>query len=737
MDIRVDSRDGRSAACRLGYDDPGGAPQPSRSHLRPVDRLLQVKLVEPHPRRLVSRPRLIELLDRALEVRLALLSAPPGFGKTSALVDWLARRDIRSAWVSLDPGDNDAVRFVRYLWAAAGSLARDGEEPFDGMSSGDTAEAIDELAAQLDGLPGPSVLVLDDYHAVEAPAVQAAVSRLIDRLPASVHLVVATRADPVSLPLARLRARDDLLEIRADALRFTLQETRRYVAERAGIELGEDDLETLVARTEGWPAVLQLAAMSLFGRDDVSGFIHDFAASHRHVLDFISEEVLACLELDEREFLFQTSVLDRLSGELCNALTGRTDGQAMLERLEHRNVLLVPLDEERSWYRYHHLFAELLRARLAAQDPGAPRRLNLSAADWFEQHGLTIEAIEHALRSGDHDFAAPLIARSSAELIHTGQYASLLRCLDRLPDAAVRSDVVLSSRYAWGLVLSGRTDGVETRLVDAEAALPAALAAGNPVAERIPSHLALIRCVVARLEHDPLTAIAHAERALRLSPPPDSLLNEALVADVRGQLGLALEEAGKLDRAAEAFEAVRPVEERAGNWIAVADMTGHLARLEARRNRSRAALEACDHALRTFGGNGSRELPAAAAIHLARAEILERLADAGAAEAAEHALALSRRGGDAVTAREARALIERVRGGRSPAVAEQKLVEPLTARELEVLQLVATGRSNRQIADELFLAVGTVKTRIHRIVGKLGAENRMEAVARARALSLL
>jgi len=195
-----------------------------------VDRLLQIKLAEPHPRRLVSRPRLIELLDRTLDVRLALLSAPPGFGKTSALVDWLAVRKVRSAWVLLDAGDNDVARFIRYLWAAAASLACDGDSPLDGISSGDTEDAIDELAALLEAAPGPSVLVLDDYHTVEAAAVQAAVSRLIDRMPPSVHLAIATRADPTALPIARLRARGDLLEIRADALRFSAEEARRFVA---------------------------------------------------------------------------------------------------------------------------------------------------------------------------------------------------------------------------------------------------------------------------------------------------------------------------------------------------------------------------------------------------------------------------------------------------------------------------------------------------------------------------
>jgi len=705
-----------------------------------VDRLLQVKLTVPRPsRRLISRPRLVALLGGTLGARLVLLSAPPGFGKTTALVDWLAASGTSCAWLSLDEADNDPVRFLRYLWAAVANVAAVGASSLVGEGrSSDVSDVIGEVATILTERPEPSLLVLDDYHLIEAAEVQRAVSILLDRLPAHAHLVIATRVDP-ALPLARLRARGELLEVRAEALRFTSEDARSFFAERMGLALSDSDVETLVARTEGWPAVLQLAGLSLAGRTDVSGYVRDFAATHRFVLDFITEEVLGRLEPDVSEFLLRTSVLDRLTGPLCDALTGRTDGQAMLERLERSNLLLVPLDDERRWYRYHRLFADLLRARLAAAHPAEIAELHLRAADWYEGEGIAGEAIGHALRSRDPRRARDLIAKASGELIHHAEFATLRGWLDDLPAEIVRSDLLLSTFYAYALALSGQTDGVDRRLADAEAALPAATAAGDPAAVTVPVHVFMIRSIVARLEHDRPAAVAHAEQAVVLLPPGLSPEREALlVGDAQAILGHALLDAGEPDRAIDAYRAARPLLQLAGNTLGVADITRNLARLEVRRGRLRAAVEACDQALADAAGEAGLDLPALAPVHLARAEILERMGEAGEAGAAERALELARRGGDIVTLREARALLERATARRhSHPSSGSGLVEPLTERELEVLRLVAEGRSNRQIAGELYLALGTVKTHVHAIAGKLGAANRVEAIVRARELGLL
>jgi LuxR family maltose regulon positive regulatory protein len=705
----------------------------------PVDRLLQVKLTPPRRgQRLVTRPRLNELLGGALAARLLLVSAPPGFGKTTALVDWLAASGTRCSWLSLETADNDPVRFLRYLWAAVADVADDGEASLAGdLPSADVSDVIDEIATTLAERPEPSILVLDDYHLIERAEVQRAVSILLDRLPAQAHLAIVTRADP-GLSLARLRARGELLEVRADALRFTAEEARSFLAERMGLALSDSDVETLVARTEGWPAVVQLAGLSLSGRADPSSYVRDFAATHRFVLDFMTEEVLGRLAPDVRAFLLRTSVLDRLTGPLCDALTGSTDGQAMLEQLERSNLLIVPLDDERRWYRYHRLFADLLRGRLRVEHPAELDALHRRAADWYEREGFAGEAIGHALRAGDPRRARDLIARASPDLIHHGEFATLRGWLNELPSDVVRSDHLLSTFYGYAVALAGQTDGVDGRLADAEAALPGAAASGDPTAATIPVHLAMIRSIVARLDHEPPAAVAHAERALALVPPGLSPERVALlVGDAHAILGHALLDAGELDRAIGAYRVAQPLLHLAGNRLGEADITRNLARLELRRGRPLAALAACDEVLGDATGRSRTELPWLAPVHLARAEVLERVGEPGAAEAAERALELARRSGDVVTLSEARALLERVRTRPARPTGSAGLVEPLTGRELEVLRLVAAGRSNRQIAAELYLALGTVKTHVHAIAGKLGAANRVESVARARALGLL
>jgi LuxR family maltose regulon positive regulatory protein len=697
--------------------------------------LLPTKLAMPRPSHgWVHRARLADLLTDGSGARLVLVSAPPGFGKTTALVDWLRTSKVRCSWLALDAADNDPGRFLRYLWSAASALA--GSPAADPMGAGHTADAddvVDEICRLLVEQTSRAVLVLDDYHHISARPIRHAVGLLLDRLPQGVQLVISTRHDP-ALPLARLRAQGELLEIRAADLRFARDEALAFLTTRLGVALGDDDLEMLMARTEGWPAVLQLAGLSLVGRSDVTRRVRAFAASHRYVLDYVTDEVLAGLDDTDRSFLVTTSVLDRLTGSLCDALTGRTDGQATLERLEQANVLLVPLDEQRRWYRYHHLFSDLLRARLAADHPDRGAALHLRASDWYAEHGFVAGAMEHALRSGDTDRASASIAAMGGALIHAGELEALIGLMDRLPDAVVRSHFRLSTFYALSLVLEGRVDGVEERLADAEAALPEAIAAGRPGAPVQASYHALIRSIAARLRQDPDVAVRQCERALALAPPGAA----PLLADIRGTLGLALLDAGDVDRAVDELRAARPGLRATGNWIALADASRDLARSEARRGHLRAALGACDEVLPDFVAEDGNEMPAAARIHLARAEILARTGDASAETAAERAIELARQGGDVTSLREARAVRERVAAMPARSAATPgSLVEPLTPRELEVLRLVATGRSNRQIAAELFVTLATVKSHVHSASGKLGAANRVEAVAAARELLLL
>ena len=328
--------------------------------------------------RYVDRERLRAQLDTATVARLVLVSAPAGFGKSTLLADWLGHPAVHGAWLSLDARDNDIVRFARYLAAATARLSGGTEDtPSFDAESFDPELALAGILDRLEATGRGAVLVLDDYHLIEEPAIHRLVASLVERLPAGARLAIATRADP-PLPLARLRARGELVEVRAEDLRFTAAEATALVRS-TGVELTPGEIEELTDRTEGWAAALRLAAVSLRGRPDHAELVRRFGASHRYVLDYVVEEVLAGLPRETQEFLLRTSILDRLCGPLCEAVVGGGDGQARLEELERANLLIVPLDDERRWFRYHALFAEILRARLRTLHPDEVAELHATS----------------------------------------------------------------------------------------------------------------------------------------------------------------------------------------------------------------------------------------------------------------------------------------------------------------------------------------------------------------------
>ncbi len=710
------------------------------------DALITTKLgVQARGTRHVDRERLRTQLDTSAGARLVLVSAPAGFGKSTLLADWLGQPDVRGAWVSLDARDNDIVRFARYLAAATAQLA--GERADTGAFDAGSFDPELALAHVLDRLAaagGGAVVVLDDYHVIDEAAIHGFVAALVERLPPGARLAIATRADP-PLPLARLRARGELLEVRADHLRFTAAEAASLVRS-SGVDLPPSEIDELTDRTEGWAAALRLAAVSLRGRPDHADLVRRFGASHRYILDYVVEEVLAGLPRDSQEFLLRTSILDRLCGPLCEAVTGEPGGQARLEGLERANLLITPLDDERRWYRYHALFAGILRARLRTLRPDEVAELHARASAWHEERGDDDEAIDHALRSGDLERTSRIVAVASGRHVNAGELSTVRRWLDALPPEVVRGHAQLSASYAWCLLLAGETEGVAERLADAERALADGHDGGPMMRPAIPTQLALLRSQLAGLEGDSATAIAQARLARDLVPAG---LPEDAAATLHGTaaalLGVALIRAGDLDAAAEAYEAALPDLRAAGNALAVGRTIGDLARIAIMRGDPERAARLCQAELeRTPRESGATDSAAVWAVMAsARADLGQpQLAEA----AARRALELATAAGDAPSARLAQATLARIgpllaNAGREPRRREGEgpdpLVEELTARELEVLRLVALGRSNSQVAAELFVTVGTVKSHLHTISGKLGAANRVEAVARGRELGLL
>ena len=439
------------------------------------DGLLQTKLYAPRPRGgLVHRPRLTERLDRGVATKLTLVSAPAGFGKTTALAEWLASAPDRrqhTAWLSLDGGDNQAAPFWAHVIAALRGVAPGiGERALAALESAEPSiEAVlAPLLNELSAVPDDIVLVLDDVHAIDAPQVLSGIEFLIDHLPANAHLVLATRADP-ALPLARLRVRGDLVEVRAADLRFSPAEAAAYLTDVVGLALTASDIAALEARTEGWIAAIQLAGLSMQGRDDISGFIAGFAGDDRYVVDYLMEEVLRRQPEDVRSFLLETSILARMTGPLCDAVTNRSRGNATLEALERGNLFLVPLDDRRRWYRYHHLFGDVLLARLLDERADEVPALHRRASDWFELHGERPEAIRHAMAGGDVARAADLIELAMPAMRQSRQEDALRRWLDALPDDVVSERPVLGAGYAGALLATGELEGVEELLQAVEA----------------------------------------------------------------------------------------------------------------------------------------------------------------------------------------------------------------------------------------------------------------------------
>ena len=599
--------------------------------------LLVTKLrVPPLPPNLVSRPHLIERLNAAAGRKLTLVSAPAGFGKTTLLSAWAGQSALPVAWLSLDAGENDPARFVAYCVAAlqtvhadlgAAALARLGASRRDSIESILTS-LVNEIAAA----PRPFALVLDDYHLIDNRAIDEALAFLLEHLPPApgMHLVVASRSDP-GLPLARLRIGGQLTEVRQGDLRFALDEAARFFGQVMRLDLPADAVTALTSRTEGWIAGLQIAALSMQGKDAprIADFVRAFAGSNRYVLDYLAEEVLQRQPLAIQDFLLKTSILERMSAPLCDAilkdegermkdegvsilhhLPSRSGGSSLiLEQLERNNLFIVPLDDERKWYRYHRLFADLLLKRLRQAHPDLIPILHARASEWHAQDGDVTAAIDHALSAQNFERAAELIERASDASLMRSEAATLLNWIEALPDDVVRARPRLCATHAGVMLIDGRPlEKVEARLQDAAQGDPGDQASGDVIA---------YRGLIAVLKGDAHLGRELSSRALE-QLPEDRLFLRGMCAN---NLGMAHLLRGDIEAAARAFDELARIGQRTGNAAAAAGALSNLAGVCLVRGQLHKAAEIYQRALELATDAQGQRLPVAGKVLLGLGEL--------------------------------------------------------------------------------------------------------------------
>ena len=618
--------------------------------------LLATKLRIPpvRPGRVVRR-RLIEQLNSSLHHKLTLVSAPAGFGKTTLLCEWVAHiaagaegegpivPDLAPptcpsvAWLEVDEADNDLPHFWRYVVAALQGAGVPLSQTQQSPPASTDPPLVIALANDLASSPRPLVLILDDYHFIEAGEVHRVINDLLGCLPSQAHLVIATREDP-PLALARRRARSELLEIRAADLRFTVEEATEFLRVDMGLDLSGEDIAALEQRTEGWAVGLQLAALSLRNRPDKRAFIATFAGDDRYVMDYLVEEVLQQQPPHIQAFLLQTSILERLTAPLCNGVTGRNDSRAILASLDQANLFVVPLDNRREWYRYHYLFAGLLRHRLG-QTEGDPvaAPLHRRASTWHDENGFPSEAIQHALAAADFERAATLIEQHALPMLFRSEITPPLAWLKALPGDMLRSRPRLCIIHAWCLLLAHLVspEPVEQRLQEAEQALQAC-PPGDPAYDMVASHVSAIRAFIARVHHDvPQTALDLSLQAL------DGLAEDDL--RLRGFLTMNLASAylrlGDADAAIRAFAEAQRIGEANGDYYTVLIAVHRQAYILSKQGRLREAARICGQSLQSIiepAEQKGRPIPAAGAIHNALGAVLLEWNDIEGASSALH-----------------------------------------------------------------------------------------------------
>lgn len=576
------------------------------------DPILTTKLYIPAPRpNLVHRHRLIEQLESGLHGKLTLLSAPPGFGKTTLLSDWVASENHPTAWISLDAEDNDQNRFFSYLLSALGTIGVEVDESqISTLRVGDPDQtklllipiinALGKVSRNATREKLPILVVLDDYQVITNQIVNDAIIYLIENLPPMVHLVITSRDDP-NLPLSRLRIRGQLHELRAVDLRFSPTEIQTFFQSTLNRTLSAQERTALTARTEGWAAGLQVAALSLGDRDDATKFIQTFTGSNRYILDFLEEEVLDHQPDNIQDFLLRTSILERLNSSLCKAVTDQRDAQQILEKLDLSNLFLIRLDDDRQWYRYHHLFATFLQSRLQRYRPDLVGELHRKASRWYREHQLPRQAIGHSLCAKDYEQAVELIAREAREMIFIGEWVTLRGWIDKVPDDIAGSNPRYCLAQAWALLYTAQSDQVETYLERAEGLLSELNISDKKLEKdnqgvdynRLQGEINAIRAVLASNLGDTQQTITLGQKALLHLPDDDLHLRTA----IHLAMGYAYRYQGEVRNALKTFLQANAMSQHSGNLHQVIDGLCNIANLQLTAGQLQNAKETINKAI--------------------------------------------------------------------------------------------------------------------------------------------
>jgi LuxR family maltose regulon positive regulatory protein len=638
-------------------------------------------------------------LNEGLSRKLILLSAPAGFGKTTLLSEWIKQEKLKAAWVSLDEGDNDIIRFLSYCVAALQTVLPgigDIMIPEQRLRTPDVDPILTTLINDLAEIQDPLILVLDDYHLINTRTIHEALTFLLDNLPPLVHLAIASRKNP-PLPIARLRGRGQLVELRSTNLRFTAEEIQEFLRQSMKLQVPEDIVNSLLTHTEGWIAGLQMAAVSMKNRQDTDAFIKNFTGSHRYILDYLVEEVLQNQPETVQSFLLQTSILLQLNGPLCDAVTELNESQGLLERIEQSNLFIIPLDDQRSWYRYHRLFADLLRHKLRQTSPELVPLLHNRASQWFEESNMRDEAIEHALSGRDFKRAARLIEENTEQTLMRGELGTLLNWVDALPEENVCTRPVLCIYHAGALLLTGQPlELVEQRLHEVEQ---------GEQAESLRGETAVFRAYLAALQGDVELSKKKSRQALKFLPKNRLFLRNLAVTN----LGFVYLYTGEIEEAIRSYNEALSIAKNINNLMLTVEALYYLAELHVMKGRLREAEKLFNQGLDLSVDRRGHRLPLAGMVLNGLGNIQREYNDFEAAiPLLEEGIKLSHQWGE-IHAFEGYIYLARIRQAQENWESAGKLIE--NAREIAVLFDASEldDRSVEIFQTRLWLAQGNVE----------------------------